>query len=399
MRGKSITVSVVGGGGRVGLPLSLLFAKSGLKVILIDNDTDKIELLKRGEFPFLEEGGPELLKEVQENSLTFRTEHKHISESDVVILTVGTPIDEHLNPDLSPVFEVISQIKPYMQDGQVLVLRSTLFPGVSEKIYASLRAENINVGVSFCPERIAQGKALAELKMIPQIISGSDSRTLEIVRFLFSKITPNVIELSMTEAELAKLFSNAWRYIKFAVANQFYMIASEKGLDFNRVREAMMFNYERAADFPTAGFAAGPCLFKDTMQLASYNRQNFPLGHASMLINETLPDFLVEQAKNKYPLNGRDVGILGMAFKANNDDDRESLAYKLRKLLQYEGANVLCTDPYIKDDSFFPLETVLESCELIFIGCPHSIYRDIQFKGQKKVFDCWSLYPKKITRL
>lgn len=385
-----VKIAVIGGAGHVGLPLSLLFAKKGFRVTLIDSDATKIEMLKKGELPFLEEGGTELLKEVKDK-ITYSTEHSKLSESDVVILTVGTPVDEHLNPRITPVFEVIDQIKPYLRNNQVIVLRSTLFPGLSEKICASLQTNGLNVGVSFCPERIAQGKGLVELPNIPQIISASDGRTLKIVHSLFSAITPHIIELSMTEAELAKLFSNAWRYIKFAVANQFYMVAVERGLDFYKIREAMMFNYERASDFPMAGFAAGPCLFKDTMQLASFNRQNFALGHASMLINETLPDFLVHQVKIAHSLEGKKIGILGMAFKANNDDMRESLAYKLRKLLQYEGANVICSDPYIEDPAFTKIETVLSLCEMIFIGCPHSEYRDLKFTGQK-VIDCWGLY-------
>ena len=390
MENKSTRIAVIGGAGHVGLPLSLVFSKKGFPVTLIDSDAAKIEMLKKGELPFLEEGGTELLKEVKDK-ITYSTEHSKLSESDVVILTVGTPVDEHLNPRITPVFEVIDQIKPYLRNDQVIVLRSTLFPGLSEKICASLQTNGLNVGVSFCPERIAQGKGLVELPNIPQIISASDERTLKIVHSLFSAITPHIIELSMTEAELAKLFSNAWRYIKFAVANQFYMVAVERGLDFYKIREAMMFNYERASDFPMAGFAAGPCLFKDTMQLASFNRQNFALGHASMLINETLPDFLVHQVKIAHSLEGKKIGILGMAFKANNDDMRESLAYKLRKLLQYEGANVICSDPYIEDPAFAKIETVLSLCEMIFIGCPHSEYRDLKFTGQK-VIDCWGLY-------
>jgi UDP-N-acetyl-D-mannosaminuronic acid dehydrogenase len=397
MDNKSIHIAVIGGAGHVGLPLSLVFAKKKFRVTLVDSDAAKIEMLKKGEFPFLEKEGVELLQEVKDESVIFSTEHKAISDCDVIVMTVGTPVDEHLNPDLSPVFEVINQIKPYLKDGQILVLRSTLFPGLSEKIHASLIAEGINVGVSFCPERIAQGKALIELETIPQIISASDKKTLEVARSIFSTMTSSIIELTMKEAELAKLFSNAWRYIKFAVANQFYMIANEKGMDFYKIRDAMMFNYERASDFPTAGFAAGPCLFKDTMQLASFNRQNFALGHASMLINETLPDFLVHQAKIDHSLEGKKAGILGMAFKANNDDMRESLAYKLRKLLQYEGANVLCTDPYIKDPAFTTIDNVLSSCDLIFIGCPHSEYRDLNFAGQK-VIDCWGLYSENTTK-
>ena len=388
MDGKSIGVAVIGGGGHVGLPLSIMLAKKGFSVFAVDNDVDKVEMLKRGVYPFMEEGGQELLNEVKDNNLFFCTEHRIVEKCDVVILTVGTPVDEHLNPDVSTIYTAIDEIRQYLHDGQVIVLRSTLFPGTSEKVLAFLQAEGLDVGVSYCPERIAQGTALKEMREFPQLISGSDSRSLDVARRIFSSFAPEVIELHIKEAELAKLFTNVWRYIKFSIANQFYMIAEEKGQNFYRIYDAITRNYPRTLDFPTAGFAAGPCLFKDTMQLAAYNRHNFVLGHAAMLVNETLPDFLVEQVKREYSLSGLRVGILGMAFKADNDDSRESLAYKLRKLLQYENAVVMCTDPYIKCPSFYPLETVLDSCKLIFIGCPHSIYRNFNFQG-RKVIDCW----------
>ena len=387
-------IAVIGGGGHVGLPLSLFLAKNGFKVDVVDSDVAKVEMLRCGEFPFLEEGGPELLQETKGDALTFWTEHKQVSECDVIILTVGTPVDEHLNPNMSPVYAVIDQIKPYLHNGHVLILRSTLFPGTSAKIHSSLRAYGLNVGVSFCPERIAEGKALKELQEFPQIISGSDPTALGVARLIFSSFAREIVELSMTEAELAKLFTNAWRYTKFAVANQFYMIAIEKGLDFYRIRDAMMQNYRRAADFPVAGFTAGPCLFKDTVQLTAYSRQSFALGRSAVFINETLPDFLVEQVKRERALAGVHVGILGMAFKPDSDDKRESLAYRLQRLLQYEDAIVMCTDPYIRDPSFFPLETVLETCELLFIGCPHSVYRRISFDG-RDVIDCWGLSRSK----
>lgn len=388
---------MVGGGGHVGLPLSLALADKGFAVRVIDCDGRKIEALKQGVFPFLEEGGPELLtrllREKSAEQLLFTTDSALVADSDVVILVVGTPVDEHMNPSLGPVYAVIEQIKPYLRDGQVVILRSTLFPGTSEKIRAALEGAGLKVGVCFCPERIAQGYALRELQEFPQIISGSNPAALAVARTVFSSLTPKLVELSMTEAELAKLFTNAWRYIKFAVANQFYMIAAEKGLDFYHIREAMVHDYERAADFPFAGFAAGPCLFKDTMQLAAYNRQNFALGNSAMLLNETLPNFLVERAKLSYSLKGIKIGILGMAFKPDNDDKRESLAYKLRKLLLYESAVVLCTDPYIQEQGFVSLETVLNSCELLFIGCPHRAYRSISF-DKHHVIDCWGMVRK-----
>ncbi len=390
MGNESLRIAVVGGGGHVGLPLSLLLAKKGFSVMIIDSDQGKIEGLKRGEFPFLEDGGVEALRELKDSSLVFTTQCEKVADADVVILTVSTPVDEHLNPNLTPVYAAMDQIKPYLHNGQVLLLRSTLFPGTSEKIHSLLNTAGLKIGIAFCPERIAQGKALKELQELPQIVSGSDEVALAVAKRIFSTITSEIIELGMKEAELAKLFSNAWRYIKFAVANQFYISAVEKGLDFHRIRKAMMLSYERAADFPTAGFTAGPCLFKDTMQLAAYCRQNFPLGHSAMLINETLPDFLVERIKQEQSLAGIRVGILGMAFKADSDDNRESLSYKLKKLLQYEGAIVMCSDPYVQDQSFHPVETILKSCPIIFIGCPHSVYRDIKF-GDQRIIDCWRI--------
>ncbi|HSX38037.1 MAG TPA: nucleotide sugar dehydrogenase [Chlamydiales bacterium] len=388
MHNSPLRIAVVGGAGHVGLPLSMVLAKNGFNVTIVDIDQRKITDLEKGIFPFKEEGGPELLKSLLGKNLRFTAKHRALEESDVIILTIGTPVDEHLNPDLKPVFDTIQQILPHLRNGQVVILRSTLFPGTSKKIYDTLCAAGLNVGVSFCPERIAQGYAIQELHELPQIISGVNETSIEVARLVFSTIAREVIELEMIEAEIAKLFTNTWRYIRFAVANQFYMMAQEKGMDFYRIREAMTRNYPRAADFPTAGFAAGPCLFKDTMQLAAFNRQNFALGNAAMLVNETLPNFLVDKAKQEHNLSGMRVGILGMTFKPNNDDNRESLAYKLWRLLQYENAHVLCTDPYIRNPQFASLEKVLDTSELIFIGCPHALYRDVDF-ADKKVIDCW----------
>jgi UDP-N-acetyl-D-mannosaminuronic acid dehydrogenase len=391
MSRDGLRIAVVGGGGHVGLPLSLVLVDSGYDVVVIDTDTAKIERLKQGFFPFLEKGGPEMLKKHQgSDRLHYSTTPDPIRDCKVVILTVGTPLDEHLNPNLSSVYGVIDQVRPFLRDDHVIIMRSTVFPGTSATIHQRLRSWGLKTGLCFCPERVAQGHALEECRKLPQIISGSDAQSLEIARSIFSSFAVEVIELDMTEAELAKLFTNTWRYLKFAVANQFYMVAEAKGLDFYRIRAAMTQNYPRAQDLPGAGFAAGPCLFKDAMQLEAFHRQNFALGHSAMLINETLPEFLVDQAKRQYKLTGMRVGILGMAFKADNDDSRESLAYKLRKLLRYENAIVLCTDPYIQDPAFLPLEKVLDSAELLFIGCPHKAYHSLNLHG-RAVMDCWGM--------
>jgi UDP-N-acetyl-D-mannosaminuronic acid dehydrogenase len=198
------------------------------------------------------------------------------------------------------------------------------------------------------------------------------------------------VELEPEEAELAKLFTNAWRYIKFAAANQFYVMANDHGLDFAKIRSALMYEYPRASDMPGAGFAAGPCLLKDTMQLAAFTDNSFILGHSAMLLNEGLPLYLVSRLEKRYDLADLRIGILGMAFKGESDDIRSSLSYKLKRILEFRAREVLCTDPYVTVDSdLLPLERVLADSDLIIIGAPHRMYRDLA--PEVPVVDVWNL--------
>ena len=246
------------------------------------------------------------------------------------------------------------------------------------------------VDVAFCPERIAEGKALVELYELPQLVSGIGPAAIERASKLFRLLTDQIVEVEPEEAELAKLFTNTWRYIKFAAANQFFMIANNFGVDYERVRNAITFDYPRAKDLPGAGFAAGPCLFKDTAQLAAFNNNNFPLGNASMLVNEGLPLYLVAQVEESHDLAKMTVGILGMAFKGESDDIRSSLSYKLRRILRFKAADVLCTDPYVTvDPDLLPFDEVLERADLLIIGAPHDRYAEL--RTDKPVVDIWNL--------
>ncbi|HWW60268.1 MAG TPA: UDP binding domain-containing protein, partial [Thermoanaerobaculia bacterium] len=257
-----------------------------------------------------------------------------------------------------------------------------------------LRARGANVHVAYCPERVAEGKALEELKSLPQIVSGCDEEAVRIAGDLFRRIATAIIHLSPTEAELTKVFANAWRYIQFATANQFLMIATQHGVDFYRIYEALTRDYPRMAGLPKGGFAAGPCLLKDTMQLAAATQNTFALGHAAMLINEGMPNFIVHQLKGRHDLASLRVGILGMAFKADSDDPRESLSYKLRKILEYEAAQVLCTDPYVNDDALVPLADVLAQSDIVIVAAPHAQYRGLEFRDGQHVVDIWNAYGK-----
>jgi UDP-N-acetyl-D-mannosaminuronic acid dehydrogenase len=247
----------------------------------------------------------------------------------------------------------------------------------------------VAVDVAFCPERIAEGNAMEELRELPQLVSSHTERGAQRATALFRRLTAEVVTLTPEEAELAKLFTNTWRYIKFAIANQLYMMANDRSLDFDNIRRAIMLDYPRAADLPSAGFAAGPCLLKDTMQLAAFNNNNFTLGHAAMLVNEGLPLYLVSRLELRMKLSELRVGILGMAFKAGSDDSRESLSYKLRRILAFKAADVLCTDPYVRDASLLPLEQVVAEADVLIIATPHDEYRGLM--THKPVVDVWNL--------
>jgi UDP-N-acetyl-D-mannosaminuronic acid dehydrogenase len=210
---------------------------------------------------------------------------------------------------------------------------------------------------------------------------------------LFKTLTKKIIVTKPVEAELAKLFTNTWRYINFAISNQFYMIANAAGYDFYNIYGAMTEDYPRLKAFAGAGLAAGPCLFKDTMQLSAFSGNNFFLGHSAMLINEGLPDFIVDAMKAKHDLSKKTVGILGMAFKGNNDDPRESLSYKLMKRLDIEADEVLCNDPYIQDERFVSLDEIRKKADIVVLATPHTVYADEDW-GNKEVVDMWNFYGK-----
>jgi UDP-N-acetyl-D-mannosaminuronic acid dehydrogenase len=383
-------VGIIGGAGHVGLPLALTFADQSLRTCIYDVNHASLDLIRRGVMPFTEDGGPELLSRVLTTGmLEVSATPEHLSRCRSLVLVVGTPVDEHLNPSFTGIQRALDRCVDHLRDGQILILRSTVFPGISAHVRRYLHEKGLQIEVAFCPERVTQGYAIEELARYPQIISAFDGITLEKVRKLFSHITSEFVEMAPMEAELCKLMTNSWRYIQFATVNQFYMIATQHGLNFERILHGCRYKYGRMADAPGPGFAAGPCLTKDTMQLAAFSQNQFLLGHAAMLINEGLPRHMVELARRDHDLSRLTTGILGMAFKADSDDPRDSLSYKLRKLLMLESGRVLCSDPYVKDESFVALETVLREADVIFVGAPHRVYRSLVISTDKHVLDVW----------
>lgn len=385
------SVVIVGGCGHVGLPLALTWADAGLRATALDINQARVDEVNAGFMPFLELGAePMLARVLASKRFCATTDPSVIRSADVVVVVIGTPVDDHMNPDPNAVVAAIEECVPYLTDEQTLILRSTVFPGVTERVEKLLASLGLDVGVAFCPERIVEGQAIRELRELPQIIGARHEGAARSAAELFEVLGVRTLDVSPEEAELAKLFTNTWRYIKFAAANQFWLMANEAGLDFARIREAIAFDYPRAADLPGAGFAAGPCLFKDTAQLAAFSNNNFGLGHAAMMVNEGQPLYLVERISNRFDLSTMTVGILGMAFKAGSDDTRSSLSYKLKRILRFRAREVLTTDPYVATDvSLLSLKEVLDRSDLLVIGAPHPEYRDL--RTDKPVIDIWNL--------
>jgi UDP-N-acetyl-D-mannosaminuronic acid dehydrogenase len=358
----------------------------------LDIDPEKVEKIQRGQVPFPEERAESLLQQVIGKSLRATTDDSCLERAAVVITLIGTPVDRHLNPTVHDFIRSTDRLLARMREDTLLILRSTVYPGVTQLVYERIKALGQRILLAYCPERSAEGEALAGLPKFPQIVGAFESEAGRRAAELFLTIAPSVVELAPLEAELAKLFTNTWRYIHFAIANQFYMLAQSHGVDFYRIYEAMTRDYPRLRGFPRAGFTAGPCLLKDAVQLSVFSGNTFQLGQAAMQVNEGLPNFVVEQLARQ-DLSTRRVAILGMAFKGDSDDNRQSLAYRLRKLLEVRAREVLCTDPYVADPHLVPLQEALGRADIVILGVPHSVYRGLQVPAEKTVVDVWGFWP------
>ncbi len=387
---KTADLTVIGGAGHVGIPLVLAFTEAGLTVNVNDRNEAALATLKSGKLPFIEHGAaPLLVKALADNKLVLTSSPGEIGRTGPVIITIGTPVDEFLNPVPSEVQRCIDSLLPHVADDQLLILRSTVYPGTTDWLHDYLKRLGRKNKVAFCPERVVQGYGVKELREMPQIISGTTADAEQEASSLFQKIAPELVIVKPIEAEFAKLFNNAYRYIEFAATNQFYMIAKSAGADYQAVMRAMKQNYPRAKSFPGPGFSAGPCLLKDTMQLAAFARNQFGLGHAAMQVNEGLVLQLADDLRHAYDIAGMTVGLLGMAFKAEIDDTRASLSYKLKHVMEMCAREVLTTDPFVTTDpDILPLDQVIARSDILILCTPHAAYANVDLKG-KPVVDVW----------
>ena len=379
-------IGIIGGAGHIGLPMSLLLAKKH-KVTIIDPSPNIIKI-KKGISPFFEVGMDKLLKnKLILNNINFKKDIKINKEKfDAIVITLGTPIDEWNNPVVQDLIDIVDESLKNLEKNGILILRSTVVPGLSKKLYKKLYKKKINL--LYCPERIIQGYALIELTKIPQIIGSNDNKINKHLDNNVKKIfffTKKFIYTNYEEAELIKLFNNFWRYGTFALS-----IAKNFNLSYQKILKNMKESYPRASDIPSAGFAAGPCLYKDTQQLFSSFSGNFSLGKATIEINEKLVDYVAldvsKLAKQKK------IVILGAAFKANNDDFRDSLSFRLYKILnRISFGKIILYDPLVDHKKVITNKNLLNVKKDFFVlATPHKIFNELLKKiPANNLYNIW----------
>ena len=397
---SQLTAAVVGIG-RVGLPLVLFLANKGYKVYGIDVDSDKVALISSGKMPFLEEGASALLKKHLNKSFFVSSDFKNIAAVKTIILTLGTPVDENMNPSLVQIDNALELARPYFTKGQLLILRSTVSPSTTGYVRSYLNdLKGIQVGtnffLAFCPERIAEGRSLKELAEIPQIVGGVDRASSKRAAEFFRTLGIEVNISDDISAELAKLFTNMYRYINFAVANEFMILAGNYHRDIYQIVDLVNKNYKRGG-LAVPGLTGGPCLFKDGFFLVG----DVPFADlivTSWKINESVPLFLIKKIRERITLEDKKVVILGLAFKAEIDDIRESLAFKVKKAFERERAKVFLHDPYVpgyQND----LDETLKGAGLVFLATNHAYYKKMDIERTKKlvskncvICDVWNVF-------
>ncbi|MCW3066249.1 MAG: nucleotide sugar dehydrogenase [Solirubrobacterales bacterium] len=345
-------VSIVGLG-RVGLPLALSFADRGLNVLGVDNDADRLATVGEGRMPFEETGADELLARVHASGrLELSDRVPDAARAESIVLTLGTPSFSHIEIDMRDIRSVLDDLLPVLRPGHSIVLRSTIAPGTTEFVAGYLeRRRDLKAGedvfVAHAPERIAAGRFLEEIGTLPCIVGGVGEASTERAAALFEVFGAPIQRTTPVQAELAKIWTNILRYATFALPNLLMMDCEQYGANVFEVIDLINRDYPRGG-IALPGLTAGTCLRKDFA--FSEERSHAPgMLLAVSRVNESVPLFLVEGMKRRLGnLRGRKVAVLGLAFKRDTDDERDSLAHKLVRLLERELADVVPHDPHVE---------------------------------------------------
>jgi UDP-N-acetyl-D-mannosaminuronic acid dehydrogenase len=402
-KNRDAIIAVIGLG-RVGLPLASVLANSGFKISGIDANQSRLESIKKGVCPFYDPPLQENLeKAISSGNVSVV---KNISESnlpDIIFFTVGTPSSGEGTVDYSQLYGALEEISNINIKDKMIILRSTMPPKTTEDIIipyledkSSLKC-GIDFGLAVCPERILEGKAVKELFELPEIIGGISKTSTEIAKEVFLAINPNkeILITTLTGAELAKLFTNIYRYTTFALANEFAVWSEMYGVDGSEIIKLANHNYDRC-NIPMPGFAGGPCLSKDSTFL-DQNTTFTSIVSTAWKLNESIPQHIINNIKKiGGNLFNKKITVLGLSFKSGSDDLRNSPSVKLTEILKSIGANILIHDPYVKSTS--SLDESLKETDIVIIATNHKEFKDIKDKinnsNAKIIYDVWSMYKE-----
>ncbi|HEY6761003.1 MAG TPA: nucleotide sugar dehydrogenase [Baekduia sp.] len=370
-------VAVIGLG-RVGLPLALAFADAGLEVIGVDNDPARIEALRSGRMPFEEPGAQEVLDRVQAaGRLTLGERAQDAAPATHIVLTLGTPAMSHIEIDLRQIRAVLDDLLPHLREGHAIHLRSTIAPDTTEFVAGYLAKHRgfvigEEVFVAHVPERIASARFFEEISTLPCIVGGVGERSGEVAASLFEVLGAPIVQTTPVQAELAKIWTNILRYANFALPNLMMMDCEQYGANVFEVVELINRDYPRGG-MKLPGFTAGTCLRKDFA--FSEERSNAPgMLLAVSRVNESVPLFLVQGMKRRLgaSLDGKKIAVLGLAFKSDTDDERDSLSHKLVRLLERELADVAIHDPYVPTPTSSLEDAVLDADAVVVATNHHT---------------------------
>ena len=404
VKGKSATVAVLGLG-RVGLPLASVLSTKGLKVIGIDINEERLSSIREGKCPFYDPALQENLNESKKlGMLQVANDLEKVKNSvDVIIVTVGTPTTQGNNVDYSQVFTALEEVCKVDLRNKIIIMRSTLPPKTTTDIIIPFieSKTGLKTGEDFqlavCPERILEGRAVKEIHELPEIIGGVNQISNDIVTELFKHINPEkkFSYTTVTGAELAKLFANVYRYIGFALSNEFAVWAEMYGENASDIIDVSNYEYSRS-NIPKPGFAGGPCLSKDGLFLDN-NTTFSSIVSMAWKVNESIPQHVVNKIKeSKGNIFGVKIGVLGVSFKAGSDDLRNSPSQKLIYLLRATGAQVKTHDPFVSET--LSLNEVLEDSEIIVVATNHEEFKNLAEKIENSkaelIYDVWGMYKK-----
>jgi UDP-N-acetyl-D-mannosaminuronic acid dehydrogenase len=370
----SYDVSIVGLG-RVGLPLALSFADRGLSVLGIDKDAERLDSVRAGRMPFAETGTQELLARVRDQGRFDLSDRvADAAGADHIVITLGTPSFSHIEIDMRDIRSALDDLLPVLREGHALILRSTIAPGTTDFVAGYLaKRRGFQIGtelyVAHAPERIAAGRFLAEIGTLPCIVGGVGEASGAVVGRLFEVFGAPIVQTTPVQAELAKIWTNILRYTHFALPNLLMMDCEQFDANVFEVIDLINHDYPRGG-IAQPGLTAGTCLRKDFT--FSEERSNSPgMLLAVSRVNESVPRFLVEGVKRRIgSLQGKKVAVLGLAFKAGTDDERDSLSHKLVRILERELADVEVHDPHVSTPTA-TFDDAVTGADVVFVATNH----------------------------